>query len=104
MRKFLMTAAAGAAMLVAGSLSASAMSPGIPSTDGINPVSKVAICFYLDGWNGPGMYECGYRYRRGYGWHGHRRGHHGHHGSRHHRGGHHSGHHGHRGGHKGKRH
>jgi hypothetical protein len=107
MRKFLITAAAGAAMLAAGSLSASAMTPGIPSTDGINPVSKVALCFYIDGWNGPGLYDCGFRYRRGYGWHGHRHGGHGAH-HRGHRGGHHghkSGHRGgHKGGHKGKHH
>jgi hypothetical protein len=24
-------------------------------------------CFYDDGWNGPGWYWCGYRYRRGFG-------------------------------------
>lgn len=87
MRKFLMTAAAGAAMLAAGSLSASAMTPGMPSTDGINPVSNVALCFYIDGWNGPGMYECGYRHRRGHGWHGKRDTRHGkkmHHNRKHH--------------------
>ena len=25
-------------------------------------------CFYVDGWNGPGWYRCGYRWRRGLGW------------------------------------
>ncbi len=24
-----------------------------------NPIEKVALCFYLDGWNGPGLYEAG---------------------------------------------
>jgi hypothetical protein len=33
----------------------------------VNPIEKVALCFYLDGWNGPGLYECGYRYRHGEG-------------------------------------
>jgi hypothetical protein len=32
-----------------------------------NPIEKVALCFYLDGWNGPGLYQCGYRYRHGEG-------------------------------------
>ena len=34
------------------------------------PIENVAICFYLDGWNGPGLYECGFRRRHGEGWHG----------------------------------
>ena len=25
-------------------------------------------CWYLDGWQGPGWYWCGYRWRHGYGW------------------------------------
>src|SRR6266436_758927 len=33
----------------------------------VNPIEKVALCFYLDGWNGPGLYECGYRRRYGEG-------------------------------------
>jgi hypothetical protein len=32
-----------------------------------SPIEKVALCFYLDGWNGPGLYECGYRRRYGEG-------------------------------------
>ena len=32
-----------------------------------NPIEKVALCFYLDGWNGPGLYQCGYRHRHGEG-------------------------------------
>jgi hypothetical protein len=33
----------------------------------VSPVEKVALCFYLDGWNGPGLYECGFRHRYGEG-------------------------------------
>ena len=25
-------------------------------------------CFYVDAWNGPGWYRCGYGWREGYGW------------------------------------
>jgi hypothetical protein len=32
-----------------------------------NPIEKVALCFYIDGWNGPGLYQCGYRHRHGEG-------------------------------------
>ena len=45
--------------------------PGLVG-DGVNPVQNVAFCFYLDGWNGPGLYDCGFRHRRGLGWHGRR--------------------------------
>jgi hypothetical protein len=64
------------------------------------------FCFYLDGWNGPGWYWCGYSHRHGYGWggregwhgwyrHGHRHYHHhySHHYSSHHHSSHHSSHH-----------
>jgi hypothetical protein len=51
-----------------------------------SPVTNVALCFYIDGWNGPGMYDCGFRHRRGHGWHGKRH-------DRHHSGKHHSKHH-----------
>lgn len=43
--------------------------------DGMNPIQNVAICFYVDGWNGPGLYDCGSRHLRGHGWHGRRDGH-----------------------------
>jgi len=79
MRKFLMAAAAGLTVVVAGSLTAPgagatrlALPPGV--TDQLNLVEQVAFCFYVDGWNGPGMYECGYRHRHGEGWHGPREG------------------------------
>jgi hypothetical protein len=75
MHKFLIAAAAGLMVVVAGSLTApraEAMPLALPTSmiNQLNMVDRVALCFYIDGWNGPGMYECGYRYRRGYGWHG----------------------------------
>jgi hypothetical protein len=78
-RKFFIAASIGAAIAAAGSLApsrANAMPLGLPAdiADQINAVQPVALCFYVDGWNGPGLYECGYRLRRGYGWHGARRG------------------------------
>jgi hypothetical protein len=78
-RKALITAAAGIAIIAAGSLASSranAMPNGLPAAaiDQIDITEAVALCFYIDGWNGPGMYQCGYRVRRGYGWHGHRGG------------------------------
>ena len=45
----------------------------------------VQYCWYDYGWSGPGWYQCGYAWRRGFGWggpfgwHGWRGGHHGHH-------------------------
>jgi hypothetical protein len=40
----------------------------IPSAlEQVNPIEKAALCFYLDGWNGPGLYQCGYRRRVGLG-------------------------------------
>ena len=49
---------------------------GLPAdiADQIDIVEPVAFCFYVDGWNGPGLYQCGYRLRRGFGWHGARGG------------------------------
>jgi hypothetical protein len=83
MRRFLLTLSAAAAVLSAGALvpsGASATPLGAPTglrlvIDDMNPIQDVAICFYVDGWNGPGLYECGYRHRRGAGWHGRRDGH-----------------------------
>jgi hypothetical protein len=78
-RKVLITTAAGIAMIAAGSLMSSranAMPIGLPAAaiDQIDMTEAVALCFYLDGWNGPGMYQCGFRSRRGMGWHGRRDG------------------------------
>jgi hypothetical protein len=33
----------------------------------LSPIEEAALCFYLDGWNGPGLYECGFRRRYGEG-------------------------------------
>ena len=78
-RKALVTAAAGIAIIAASSLASSranAMPNGLPAAaiDQIDITEAVALCFYIDGWNGPGLYQCGYRLRRGFGWHGHRGG------------------------------
>jgi hypothetical protein len=78
-RKALVTAAAGIAIIAASSLAttrANAMPIGLPAAaiDQIDMTEAVALCFYVDGWNGPGLYQCGYRLRRGFGWHGHRGG------------------------------
>jgi hypothetical protein len=74
-----MMAVAGIAIAAAGSLApsrANAMPMGLPAAaiDQIDMTEAVALCFYIDGWNGPGMYECGFRMRRGFGWHGARHG------------------------------
>jgi hypothetical protein len=80
MKKLLLTAVAGLAIVAAGSLTApraSAMPLGLPvgTADQTGMIERVALCFYIDGWNGPGMYECGFRHRHGKGWHGRREGH-----------------------------
>ncbi len=79
MRKFLLAATAGLAIVSAGSLTATranAMPVGAPAglIDEMNLVDNVRLCFYVDGWNGPGLYECGFRFRRGMGFHGRRGG------------------------------
>jgi hypothetical protein len=82
MRYFSLSLTAAAAVLTAGTLApsiASATPLSAPKglsiiLDDINPVQSVAICFYANGWNGPGLYECGSRNRRGHGWHGRRDG------------------------------
>ena len=33
----------------------------------VTPIEKIALCFYFDGWNGPGLYQCGYGRRFGEG-------------------------------------
>jgi hypothetical protein len=84
MRRFPLILTAAAAVLTVGTLTpsiASATPLSAPMALGIvvddmNPIQDVAICFYVNGWNGPGMYECGYRNRRGHGWHGRRDGEH----------------------------
>src|ERR1700759_904438 len=70
MRYFFMTSAAVAA-LFATNFAAQAL-PLAPLRGANVPLQNVSICFYIDGWNGPGLYECGYRHRRGAGWVGRR--------------------------------
>lgn len=78
MRKLLLTLAAATAVLAAGSLmpnSANAGSPIDPTgirlaLDDIKLTENVALCFYPDGWNGPGLYRCGWHKRHGEGWYG----------------------------------
>ena len=76
MRRILGTFAAMTVILTTASLVASraeAAPLGAPaSTVEIAPIENVALCFYVDGWNGPGLYQCGYRFRRGEGWYGRR--------------------------------
>jgi hypothetical protein len=73
MRGFLATAAAAVILTIA-SLPALATPLGAPTgvPGEINPIENIALCFYTDGWNGPGLYQCGYRHRRGEGWYGRR--------------------------------
>ena len=73
MHRFLLTVAAASSILAIGLLvpnCAEAIPSGIPLV--VNPIENVAFCFYANGWNGPGLYECGYQHRRGEGWHGRR--------------------------------
>jgi len=75
MYRLLLTATAAAAILTTASLmpNCAAAIPLGAQTDlpvaleEINPIEKAALCFYIDGWNGPGLYECGYRRRYGEG-------------------------------------
>jgi hypothetical protein len=78
MRNTLFATLAAAGIGFVGSPAAYAM-PANPvgslqAIDELDQASKVAFCFYIDGWNGPGLYDCGFRMRRGMGWHGERRG------------------------------
>lgn len=66
-------AAATAVVLAAGSAQASplnALRGTQLAVDGIEVTQNVQFCFYLDGWRGPGFYRCGFRNRKGLGWHG----------------------------------
>jgi hypothetical protein len=84
MHRFLLTLTATASVLAASTFVPSGASAttlngptGLrPVFDGMNPIQNVAVCFYVDGWNGPGLYNCGYRNRHGQGWHGRRDGNH----------------------------
>jgi hypothetical protein len=75
MYRLLWTGTAAMAILTTVSLTpncAAAIPLGAPADiplalERVSPIEKVALCFYLDGWNGPGLYECGYRRRYGEG-------------------------------------
>jgi hypothetical protein len=75
MYRLFLTATAVAAILTTASLMptyAAAIPLGgladIPiAPEQANPIEKVALCFYFDGWNGPGLYQCGYGRRFGEG-------------------------------------
>jgi hypothetical protein len=83
MHRFILPLGAATAALTAGVLvpNSASTTPLSGATglrlviDTMDPVENVAICFYVDGWNGPGLYDCGYRHRHGKGWHGRRDGH-----------------------------
>jgi len=67
MHRLLMTAAALTALMAAAAGHRAEAFPAgtLPNA---NPAQNVAICFYPDGWRGPGFYQCGYRLRVGEGW------------------------------------
>jgi hypothetical protein len=75
MYRLLLTGTAAVAILTTSSLmpNRAAATPlgglvDIPlASEQVNPIEKAALCFYLDGWNGPGLYQCGYRHRHGEG-------------------------------------
>jgi hypothetical protein len=82
MHRFLLTVTAAATVLatgafvqshVAASPLSATMGAGV-AIEALAPIETVAICFYVDGWNGPGLYECGFHRRQGLGWHGPRGG------------------------------
>jgi hypothetical protein len=82
MCRTLLTLTAAATVLATGSLvprhvEALPLSASIGvrlAVEAIAPIENVAFCFYVDGWNGPGLYECGFHRRQGEGWHGPRSG------------------------------
>ena len=67
MKTLLLNAVAAVAIMVM-SNAAHAMPVDTMPANEPNSVEAVAVCFYLDGWNGPGIYQCGYRQRHGLGW------------------------------------
>jgi hypothetical protein len=82
MHRLVLTIAAAATVLATGALVPSRVEAApLGASIGANlpiealvPIENVAICFYPNGWNGPGLYECGSHRRHGHGWHGHRHG------------------------------
>ena len=91
------------ALILAGAFFSSAQAAPISGAEstkrsvaGFSDVEKAQVyiyggrryCFYVDAWNGPGWYRCGYGWREGYGWGGYDgwRGWHYYRGRGHHRG------------------
>src|SRR6266508_2777204 len=82
MYRLLLTLTAAATVLATGSLvpsrvEASPLSASMGANlaiEALAPIENVGLCFYLDGWNGPGLYECGFHRRQGLGWQGPRGG------------------------------
>jgi hypothetical protein len=68
MKSWVPIIAAVAAFAATGSLLPDAPIAAIPlAQDAMNPIERVAVCFYPNGWAGPGLYQCGYRLRYGQG-------------------------------------
>ena len=82
MRKLCMALATAAAIVAGASLTGSAQAAPVGLRDGARTAidnSNMTVdvrnvwggknyCWYGDGWNGAGWYQCGYGGRRGYGW------------------------------------
>jgi hypothetical protein len=80
MRKFVMALATVAAIAGASLIGSAQAAPvGLPdgvrtATAHLNIIEAAhmwndqSYCWYGDGWNGAGWYQCGYATRRGYGW------------------------------------
>jgi hypothetical protein len=82
MHRLLLTVTAAATVLATGALvpnrvealPLSASMGANVAIETLAQIDKVGVCFYVDGWNGPGLYECGFHRRQGQGWHGARDG------------------------------
>ena len=81
MRKVGMALATAAAIVAGASLTGSAQAAPVGLLDGARAAvdrfniiedarmwNDQSYCWYGDGWNGAGWYQCGYAKRRGYGW------------------------------------
>jgi hypothetical protein len=76
---YLLAAVAGFGLIGLSTPRADAVTIASPASlraglEAVNLIENVAFCFYEDGWNGPGFYECGFQRRQGQGWHGPRDG------------------------------
>jgi hypothetical protein len=80
MRKLRLTLITATALIAGGSSMVLAAPVGNPgeirvATEELNLIEHAQYvwggrqyCWYVDGWNGPGWYWCGYALRRGHGW------------------------------------